>query len=242
LEAAWQMKKAGLEVVVLEMLPALMLRQLDETTSAKLRTLAETKGIEVHTNVKILEITGDGKVAKGIKLEDGREFTGDLIIVSAGIAANAKLAQDAGIKVNRAIVVDANMETNVKGVFAAGDCAEYDGRNWAIWPQAVDMGKIAGANVVGDTLTYIPILPAVSVHAFDTDLYAIGDCGKNPEKKYLSIEMNDAAKPFYAKYFFIDAKFVGGVLFYNTSKGIFLNEALTKNLSYADFLKEEPKH
>lgn len=242
LEAAWQMKKAGLEVVVLEMLPALMLRQLDETTSAKLRTLAQSKGIEVHTNVKILAITGEGNKADGIELADGRLFAGDLIIVSAGIAANAKLAQDAGITVNRAIVVNAKMETSMKDIFAAGDCAEYEGHNWAIWPQAIEMGKIAGANAAGETLTYTPILPAVSVHAFDTDLYAIGDCGKDPAKKYFDIEMNDAAKPFYAKYFFIDYKFVGGVLLYNTSKAIFLNDALTKNLSYADFLKEESTH
>jgi NADH oxidase (H2O-forming) len=242
LEAAWQMKKAGLEVVVLEMLPALMLRQLDETTSAKLRALAEAKGIEVQTSVKILEISGEGDKADGILLDDGRKFEGDLIIISAGIAANADIAKKAGITVNRAIVVSANMETNVKGVYAAGDCAEFEGRNWAIWPQAVDMGKIAGANAAGDTITYTPILPAVSIHALDTDLYAIGDCGKNAEKKYLSVEMNDASKPFYAKYFFTDDRFVGGVLFYDTTKNIFLNDALAKNMPYADFLKEESKH
>jgi len=242
LEAAWQMKKAGLEVVILEMLPALMLRQLDETTSAKLRALVETKGIEVQTSVKINEITGEGNMADGILLDDGRKFDGDLIIISAGIAANADIAKKAGITVNRAIVVNSNMETSVKGVFAAGDCAEFEGRNWAIWPQAVDMGKIAGANAAGDTTTYTPILPAVSIHTLDTDLYAIGDCGKNPEKKYLSIEMNDAANPFYAKYFFVEERFVGGVLFFDTSKNIFLNDALSKNMTYADFMKEEPKH
>ena len=242
LEAAWQMKKAGLEVVVLEMLPALMLRQLDETTSAKLRSLAEAKGIEVQTSVKITEITGQGKLADGILLDDGRKFDGDLVIISAGIAANSDIAKKAGITVNRAIVVNANMETSVKDVYAAGDCAEFEGRNWAIWPQAVEMGRIAGANVAGDTAAYTPIIPAVSIHALDTDLYAVGDCGRNPEKKYFSIEMNDAAKPFYAKYFFVEDHFVGGVLFYDTHKNVFLNDALTKQLSYADFIKEESKH
>ncbi|TFG83800.1 MAG: hypothetical protein E4G74_00650 [Erysipelotrichales bacterium] len=240
LEAAWQMKKAGLEVVVFEMLPALMLRQLDETTSSKLRALTEAKGIEVQTNVKIKEITGEGRLAEGILLEDGRDFHGDLIIISAGIAANTTLAKNAGIVVNRAIAVDAKMETNVKGIFAAGDCAEFEGHDWAIWPQAVDMGKIAGANAVGDNVTYTPIVPAVSIHALDTDLYAIGDCGKNPETNYFSIEMNDAAKPFYAKYFFADNLFVGGVLFYDTHKNIFLIEALSTKMTYPEFLKEEP--
>jgi flavorubredoxin/NADPH-dependent 2,4-dienoyl-CoA reductase/sulfur reductase-like enzyme len=242
LEAAWQMKRAGLEVVVFEMLPALMLRQLDETTSEKLRSWTEGKGIEIHTNVQIKEITGEGSLADGILLGDGRKFDGELIIISAGVRANVELAKNAGITINRAIVVDEHMETNIKGIYAAGDCAEFNGFNWAIWPQAVDMGKVAGANIVGDTVNYTPILPAVSVHAMDTDLFAIGDCGKDPNKTYRTLESNDLAKPSYAKYFFSDNKFVGGVIFHDVSKGIFLTEALMNNYSYADFLKEEPKH
>ncbi|MBN2850031.1 MAG: NAD(P)/FAD-dependent oxidoreductase, partial [Erysipelotrichaceae bacterium] len=242
LEAAWQMKRAGLDVVVFEMLPALMLRQLDETTSQKLRLWTEGKGIEIHTNVQIKEITGEGALADGILLGDGRKFDGELIIISAGVRANVELAKNAGITINRAIVVDEHMETNIKGIYAAGDCAEFNGFNWAIWPQAVDMGKVAGANIVGDTVTYTPILPAVSVHAMDTDLFAIGDCGKDPNKTYRTLESNDLAKPSYAKYFFSENKFVGGVIFHDVSKGIFLTEALMNNYSYADFLKEEPKH
>lgn len=242
LEAAWQLKLAGLEVVVFEMLPALMLRQLDEGTSQKLRMLAEAKGLEIHTGVSIASITGEGDHADGILLGDGRKFEGDMIIVSAGIRANTELAKAAGITVNRAIVVNQRMETNIEGIYAAGDCAEFEGVNWAIWPQAVDMGKVAGANATGDDAVYDPILPAVSVHALDTDLFAIGDCGKDPAKNYVTVETNDSAKPFYGKYFFSEGKFVGGVLMHSISKGIFITEALMNKYTYAKFLEEESKH
>jgi len=241
LEAAWQMKLAGLAVTVLEVAPALMLRQMDEVSSARLRIWVEAKGITVYTGIQVAEITGKEQWADGINLGDGRHLEGDLIVVSAGIKSNTELAKQAGLDVKRAVVVNEFMETSAKNVFAAGDCAEFNGVNYAIWSQAVDMGKAAGANASGDKVTYQPILPAVSIHALDTDVFAIGDCGKNPELDYRSVEFADDKEPMFAKYFFTSGVFCGGVLLHNTDKAIFLTEALGNKLKFSEFMKEEVK-
>lgn len=67
------------------------------------------------------------------------------MVVSAGVRANTAIAQSAGIEIDRAIVVNERMETNLPGVYACGDCAQYQGINYALWPEAQEQGKTAGA-------------------------------------------------------------------------------------------------
>ena len=76
------------------------------------------------------------------------------MIVSAGVRANTAIAQDAGIETDRAVVVNEKMETNIPDIYACGDCAQYQGINYAIWPQAMEQGKVAGANAAGEPLVY----------------------------------------------------------------------------------------
>ena len=86
----------------------------------------------------------------------------------------------AAISVERAVIVDAQMKTNIEDIYACGDCAQYEGVNYAIWPQAVEEGKVAGANAAGEELTYTTVPAALTFHGMNTALYAIGDTGKNP--------------------------------------------------------------
>ena len=155
LEAAWELKKAKCDVTVLEAAPQLMGRQLDESGSSMIKDICESHGIRVYTGVNIQEIEG-GEHVTGVRLSDGTVFPAQMVIVSAGVRANAALAADAGISVERAVIVDAQMKTNIEDIYACGDCAQYEGVNYAIWPQAVEEGKVAGANAAGEELTYLP--------------------------------------------------------------------------------------
>ena len=62
------------------------------------------------------------------------------------------------------------METNISGIYACGDCAEYQGINYAIWPEASEQGKVAGANAAGDDLSYNPVPAALNFHGMNTAL------------------------------------------------------------------------
>ncbi len=236
LEAAWQMKLLNKEVHILELAPALMTRQLDDLTSERLRKIVEEKGLIVDTNVQIQEIVGE-TIAKGIQLADGRFIEGDLVIVSAGVRANTELANQVGLNINRGIVVDEKMQTSVEGIYAAGDCAEFN-INYAIWPQAVDQGRVAGANAAGDDLNYVQAAPAVSMHALDTELFALGDTGKNADKQYTILEKVDAETKQISRYFFVENILVGGVLLYGMHKSIQLIEGIAKGVELQKFIKK----
>ena len=233
LEAAWELKKAHKEVTVLELAPQIMGRQLDEAASEMLTAISESNGIRIHTGVQIASIEGEEAVT-GVKLSDGTVFPAELVIVSAGVRANTQVAQTAGVSINRGVVVNAAMETNVENIYACGDCAEYDGINYAIWPQAVEQGKVAGANAAGDKLEYETVSAGLSFNGMNTSLYAIGDNGKNPNLLYRTVEFKDMGRKQYEKYYFLNNRLCGVILIGDTSKMAWAAEAIEKKKTFKE--------
>lgn len=217
LEAAWEFKKSKCQVTVLEAAPLLMGRQLDEKAGTLLSQIAASEGIQIYTGVNITEIRGEDKV-EAVCLEDGRSFPADLVIVSAGVRANTALAEAAGLETKRAVVVNNRMETSVKDIYACGDCAEFKGANYALWPEASGQGKVAGANAAGETLTYQEEMPGLSFHGMNTVLYAIGDTGKDPNLAYRTVEIFDQAKRQYDKSYYVNRRLKGAILIGDTSR------------------------
>ena len=237
LEAAWELKKAGLEVQVLEVAPVLMGRQLDTEAAEILKENARKNGVEIHTGVSVEAIEGEEHVT-GVRLSDGTVFPAQIVIVSAGVRANTKLAQDIGLDVGRAVKVNGRMETGIPGVYACGDCAEYDGANYAIWPEAADQGRIAGANAAGEELKYEPVLAALTFHGMNTALFAAGDNGKNPELLYKTVEFKDMGKGQYRKYYFLNNRLSGVILMGDLSEMAKMTEALQKHAPYKEVISQ----
>lgn len=233
LEAAWELKKARKQVVVLEAAPQIMGRQLDEGASQMLTDISRSNGIDIHAGVQIASIEGESSVT-GVKLADGREFPAELVIVSAGVRANVGAAKNAGLDINRGIVVNADMSTSDENIFACGDCAEYEGINYAIWPQALEQGKVAGANAAGDALTYTTVSAGLSFHGMNTGLYAIGDNGKNSNLIYRTVEFKDMGRKQYEKYYFLNNRLCGAIFIGDTSKMAFVTEAVEQKKTFKE--------
>ncbi|OYW97237.1 MAG: nitrite reductase large subunit, partial [Rhizobiales bacterium 32-66-8] len=126
LEAAAGLAHQGMTVTVLHNAPTLMNRQLDPAAGYLLeRTLVE-RGIKVICKADTRQIIGDKRVT-GVRLVDGTEIAADIVIMAVGIRPNAALARDAGIAVNRGIVVDAQMRTSDPSIYALGECVEVAG-------------------------------------------------------------------------------------------------------------------
>ncbi|WP_130861176.1 FAD-dependent oxidoreductase [Bacilliculturomica massiliensis] len=226
LEAAWELCKAGKSVSVVEMGPGLMGRQLDDKGSELLRQAAERAGAFVYTGKGIEEICADGSgAAAGVKLNDGTLVPGALVILSTGVKQNIELGKAAGAQTGRSIVVNEKMETGVKDIYACGDCAEFEGANYAIWAQAVDMGKVAGINAVGDEAVYRQVIPSNAFSGFRLSLFAVGDNGKDAQKKYKTMEITDEAKGTYEKLYFVNNRFCGGILMGDVNRSARLLEA-----------------
>ena len=238
LEAAWELKKAGLSVTVLEAAPMLMGRQLDATAGSILEEISRRNGISIHTGVSITSIDGDETGAvSGVSLSSGEVLPADLVIVSAGVRANTALAQEMGLKIEKAVVVNSRMETGIKHVYACGDCAEYKGANFAIWPEASEQGRVAGANAAGDELEYRPVSSALTFNGMNTSLYAAGDNGKNPNLLYKTVEFKDMGKEQYRKLYFLNNRLCGVILIGDLSQMARMTEFLEQHASYNEVMK-----
>ncbi len=236
LEAAWELRKAGCQVTVLEMAPVLMGRQLDAAAGQMLKEISESQGIEIRTGVQIEAIEG-GAEAEGVKLSDGAVIPAELVVISAGVRANAALAKDAGIDTDRAVIVNERMETSLPDIYACGDCAQHEGVNLGIWPQAVEEGTVAGAQAAGDKdAVYKPVSAALSFNGMNTSLFAAGDNGKQPELIYKTVEFRDPARKQYQKYYFRNNRLCGVILLGDTSRMAEMTEALEKHKTYQEIL------
>jgi nitrite reductase (NADH) large subunit len=116
-------------------------------------------GVDVRLNTKAEAFLGKRK-AKAVKLADGEELEGEIIIAATGIKPNLELLEDSGIDHNWGIRVDEHLRTNLLDIFAAGDAVEVPDRLTgetfvhAIFPNAVEQGHIAGLNILGHNMHY----------------------------------------------------------------------------------------
>ena len=233
LEAAWELCKAKCNVTVLELAPGLMSRQLDQKAGDFLGEIIADTGMDLKLNVKIDEIEGNEKVT-GVRLGDGSVVPADLVIVSCGVRPNVKLATECSVDVSKSIVVNEKMETSVKDIYACGDCAEFEGINYSLWNQALEMGKVAGANATGDDLAYETISAGLTFNGMNTSLFALGDVGKDANKTYKTMELIDNDRKFYEKYYFVNNVLVGVILIGDTSKLVEMTTAIENNKTFKE--------
>lgn len=126
IELADELRKSGKEVVVIEALDQILATAFDEDIAKSIEEKFSTEGITVKTNAIVKEILGDTK-ANGVELNNGERFEADMVILSIGYKPNTELVKDSEILIGHSggIWVDDYMRTNVKDVFAVGDCAEH---------------------------------------------------------------------------------------------------------------------
>ncbi len=166
LEAAWSLHQGGLSVCVVEFDARVMARQVDADTSERIARAMMDHGVKLYTCASTAKVDD-----AGLHLTDGRILPADLVIVSAGVRANAEIAAAAGIQVDRKIIVDDHMRTSAKDVYAAGDCAAC-GISYALWAEAMEMGKVAGTNSAGGSATYESIPRPVHFAGFGLEIKA----------------------------------------------------------------------
>src|SRR3984893_8935259 len=122
LEAAYGLAKAGARVTLIHLMDRLMERQLDAPAAALLKTLVERKGIRILLNASTKCIHGESHV-EAVELADGSRIEADAVIFSAGIRPNVALAKDAGVPVNRGVLVDDHLQTGAPDIFPLGESA-----------------------------------------------------------------------------------------------------------------------
>lgn len=209
------MAKVGCRLSVVEIENQILPRMLDTPAAGLVRKWLTDKGVGVFTGTRVTEIgqLADGR--KNVRLSDGRALTADLVIMATGIRPNIDLVQGSDIKTAQGILVNNHLQTSVANVYAAGDVAQGPDLSTgqqeihAIQPTAQDHGRIAGANMAGQNLTYegsllMNILDVIGLHCSSFGLWR--DDGR--EVKTIS----NPSRPVYRKLLFEGDRIVGAIL------------------------------
>ncbi|MCX7682186.1 MAG: FAD-dependent oxidoreductase [Anaerolineae bacterium] len=212
LETARALRLAGVpEVTVIEFFPHLMPRQLDAEGAAVLQSLLEAQGIHVVTDGVVEAVLG-GEQVEGVRLRDGRELKGELVLFSTGIRSETRLAQAAGLQVNQGIVVDQYMRTSAEDVFAAGDAAEFAGTVYGIIPAAIEQARVAAANMVTpESTVYAGTLPITTLKIAGAEVSSLGVCTPSGDG-FVTLRATDLAAGRYRKLVLRDGQIVGAIL------------------------------
>ncbi len=208
----------GLKVTLAELAPRILSAAMDEIGASIMTEVLLNGGVEVLTGNTVSEIHSEDGWISSVTMKDGSEKACDLLVFGIGVRPNAGLARDAGIEVNRGIVVDRYMCTSAPDVYAAGDVAEaYDlvvdmNRTVAIWPNAYRQGAIAGAHMVGIEEPDQGGVAMNAVQAFGIPAMAIGN--GNVEQEGYSILADENKRNHRYKKLVFDEKnhLVGAIL------------------------------
>ncbi len=211
LETARALRSAGLDVTVIEFAPRLLPRQLDTEGAQVLQSLLEVQGLRILTGAATETIMG-GANATGIRLKDGRTVNGELVLISTGIRSRIELARDAGLDVNRGVVVDEQLRTSAADVYAAGDVAEFNGLVYGIIPAAIEQARVAAANMVEpESAAYQGTLPSTALKVVGVDLASIGEATVSGDE-YDILRFEEQATGVYRRLTLRDGKIVGAIL------------------------------
>jgi nitrite reductase (NADH) large subunit len=209
LEAAYGLAKAGAPVTLVHLMDRLMERQLDAPAAELLKSLVELKGIRILLNANTARFHGETCV-EGVELTDGRLIEADAVIFAAGIRPSIALAKEAGISVNRGIVVDDVMQTAASGIFALGECAEHRGICYGLVEPAYEQACVLARHLAGRPATYNGSVVATNLKVSGVSVFSAGDfTGADGSE---AIVLNDVRHGTYKKLVISGGRLTGAVL------------------------------
>ncbi|MBR0955971.1 NAD(P)/FAD-dependent oxidoreductase [Bradyrhizobium japonicum] len=223
LEAAYGLAKAGAPVTLLHLMDRLMERQLDGPAADLLKTLVERKGIRILLNASTKCIHGDGHV-EAVELADGSRIEADAVIFAAGIRPNVALAKEAGIAVNRGVVVNDVMQTASSDIFALGECAEHRGTCYGLVEPAYEQARVLARHLAGRPATYQGSVVSTNLKVSGVSVFSAGDFmgGEGSE----SLVLSDRRRGTYKKLVIADGRLTGAVLIGDTVDALWYLELI----------------
>lgn len=222
LEAGNGLKKLGLDITVIEFFPRLLPRQLDNEGARRLQNILEDRGFSFKLDVKTRSIEGDDGV-KGVTLENGEFMAAEMVIISAGVKPELKLAIQLGLDCSRGIKVDKRMQTSHPDIYAAGDIVEFKEKTYGIWPAAMEQGEIAGTNISGGNAIYEGTVLSNSLKVTGIDLSSAGEIDE--EDKYESRIV--ASEAIYKKVVLDNNKVIGCIMLGDKKNFNRINKAIS---------------
>ncbi len=232
LETGGALLRSGIKVAVIEHNPRILPRQMDSEGARILQGKMESMGFSFFLNGQSEEILGENTV-EGVRLKDRRTVEGQMVVVSAGVKPNIKLAQAMGLEIKNGILVNDRLETKTESVFAAGDVAEHRGRCYGIWPASQRQGETAGINMAGGNALYEGTVLSNTLKVVGISLTASGEI--DAERKLECVVRQDRENSVYRKVAFKEDKIVGCILLGNVKGSPEILSAIEKKVDVKDY-------
>ena len=198
---------------------------LDPDGGEVVDNIAKKFGVEVIHGEEIESVVPKNGVPSYVKTKKGREIQTDVIGVGLGITLNTSILNHTPTQVRQGVVVNEYLETNVPGVYSAGDVAEFydptinQHHTMGTWDNAMAHGRIAAINMTGGHKPYVDV-PTYTSPLFNVNIAVVGTAeSNNPELESIALrEPGEKGNENYRKLFFRENKLVG-VLMIGSPKG-----------------------
>ena len=218
LEAAWGLKRRGMPVAVVHLMPTLMERQLDAEAGGLLQRDLTERGLAFFTNGQTEAILGEERV-EGVRLADGRDIPGDLVVMAIGVRPNIDLAKASGLDVNRGVRVGDDMATSDPAIYAVGECVEHNGQVFGLVAPLWEQAKVCAARLAGDGRAVYATPPlSTRLKITGVDVFSAGRLAAADEADE-EIIFRDGARRVYKKLVLREGALVGAVLYGDVADG-----------------------
>ena len=221
LEAARGLANRGLKVHVVHLAPHLMENQLDPAAGSILKGTLESGGLDIHLNEVSTAILGEGRVT-GLAFKDGSSVDCDMVVISAGTRPNVELAKEAGLTVQRGIVVHDDLSCrNDPSVYAIGDCIQHRDRVYGLVAPALEQAEVLAERLTGEEpkATYTGSRLATKLKVMGVELAVMGEKDRSHEDDEL-VTYVEPSRGIYKKLIVRQGRLAGG---------IFLGDGLTSS-------------
>ena len=227
LKAAYALRKRNIEVKVIIKSKQVLSQMLDAESAGIVARRLEENGIDLIFGEDVTEIIGEGDI-KAVKLASGKALGTTLVVVGKGVEPNIGLVKDTEIKLNEGIIANGLLQSSIPNIYTAGDACESLDLTLgklsinALWPVAIEQGKVAGSNMAGGDINYQGSLAMNSIEFFGLPIISLG-VYKHQEGGCEELKSSDAKANIYKKLILRNNCLIGAILVGDIrSSGVFL--------------------
>jgi nitrite reductase (NADH) large subunit len=245
--AAEALRKLKIKLTIVEMAPILLPQLLDDEGGKLFLQAVRDEGVTVKVGSLVDEVTRkNGEIE--VTLKGGEQFTLDAAVVATGVRPNVGWVKNSACATNKGVLVNEFLQTNYPDIYAAGDVAEVkdflaDERSLhAIWPTAIDQGRVAGANMAGAHVPYPGSLGMNVVELFNVTLAQLGRFREGPGDDVKMLSKGEDG--FYRKVVVDKSGTLVGALYLGDENGVaemgVIHSAIKRREKWQEFKEGRP--
>ena len=232
LEAANGLIKLGMDVTVVHLSDILMDVQMDEVAGGLLKDSLQAGGMKFAMSARTAEILGSKDVT-GVKFEDGREIDTDLVVMAVGIRPSVGLAKKMALKVNHGIVVNDQLETSAKNIYALGECVEHRGQIYGLVAPLYEQAEVLANCLADNSAAYQGSFVSTKLKVTGVSLFSAGEFQDGEQTE--SLIYQDLSQNIYRKIVLKDNKIKGALMFGDVSGSNWIFDNLISQTDMSEY-------